>query len=88
LVNFGDIQRISLDLHLGRLHNVMRRFRERRLPARTDQHLHALSRQRAGRLKTNSFAAAGDERRLACKTEVHPSPPLNISAHLVGASFY
>src|SRR5262249_13971360 len=60
-----------LDLRLRRLHDVARRLRERRFPARADEHLGALARERARRLQADALAAAGDERRLARKPEVH-----------------
>jgi hypothetical protein len=52
-------------------HDVARRFSKRRFPARTDQDFHALVRQRASRFKAYPFAAASDERCLACKPEFH-----------------
>ncbi len=71
LFDFGHVQRVSLDLRLGGPHNVVSRIGERCLPARANKNFHALARERACRLKAYSFAPAGDQRRLARKSQFH-----------------
>src|SRR5262249_47755433 len=73
LVDPGHIERMRLDLLLCGLHDVARGLCERLLPAGADEHLPAFPRQRARRLQPDALAAAGDERRLARKPEVHRS---------------
>jgi len=71
LFDLCHVQRVRLNLRLGGLHDVARRIGERRLSSRADQDLHALPRERACRLKANSFTPTSDESRLARKPEFH-----------------
>src|ERR1700689_1148740 len=62
---------MGLDLRLRGRHDVARRVRQCRFPARADQDLYALPRQRTCRLEANPLTPARDQRRLACKPQFH-----------------
>src|SRR5258705_9515408 len=87
LFDLCHVQRVRFDLRLGALHDVARRIGERRLPPRTDQDLHALPRERACRLKTNSLASTSDQSRLVRKSEFHRLGSFQRSDRLSPSSF-
>src|SRR5262249_47602119 len=87
--DLGDVERVRRDRRLRGLLDVARGFRQRLRPARADEHLDALARERARRLQADALAAAGDQRLLACKPQFHraasPGKSWNMSPSRTGA---